>query len=215
MMKNIILPLVVTSLALSCCYKASADITIYNNGPIDGSTTAWAISNGNVTSDTFTLSGNATITSIDFGSWTTPGDTIDTTDWIITSGADEGTIYAGNADVDVSSVSKGTSTGELAGYSLYENTFSTGSVVLTAGTYYLSLGDAVAENGGIENDDQIYWDQNGGPSTAVYYGKSKEFPPSESFDLNGTVPEPSGLVLTSIGMLFVGFFIVRRRRSVA
>ena len=211
-MKNIILPLVVASLALSCCHKASADITLYNNGPISGAIYEWQINDNNLVSDTFTLTQRSIITSIDFGAANLPDDTISQIDWDIASEPDQGTIY-GEGTSAVTGTSAGTSSASgFAGDPLYVDSFSTSPVVLTAGTYYLSLNNAVVN--GTASGDGAYWDENDGPSIGVdddsfYIG-------SESFDVQGTVvPEPSGLALLCIGTLFVGFFIMRRRKSIA
>jgi hypothetical protein len=196
--------------------------------PISGTTAGFNISNGVIVSDSFTLSEASTISGVQFGSWNFASDNDATTsvDWSITSGADTGTSYGG-ATATIASSTQDTTPGIGLGgaYNIFDNDFSTGSVDLGAGTYYLNLQNAIASSGGQPNTDPVLWDDNNGPSDAVQpdgFGDLRNNPyaftgsNSESFQLFGTndtsvVPEPSGFVPVSIGVLFVGFLIMRRR----
>lgn len=73
------------------------DQIIYENGPANGTTDAWAINFGYVVSDSFT-GGNAT--GFDFYAWEFPGDVVTAVDWSITSAPNRGTVYgSGTANV--------------------------------------------------------------------------------------------------------------------
>ncbi|MGA7462667.1 MAG: hypothetical protein WBW69_20695 [Candidatus Korobacteraceae bacterium] len=50
---------------------------IYDNGPINGNTSAWTINFGFIVSDTFTATNDQTpVTGMSFGAWLFPGDTL-------------------------------------------------------------------------------------------------------------------------------------------
>ena len=57
---------------------------LYENGPLNGTVDAWTINYGYFVSDTFTLTGNASVGGFDFYTWTFPGDKPLTVDWSIT-----------------------------------------------------------------------------------------------------------------------------------
>ena len=98
------------------------------------------------------------------------------------------------------------------GYNIDENTFSTGAVKLSAGTYFLVLGNAVQTDG-----SGGYWDENDGPSLAFTgYNSSVG---SSSFKVLGTsavsaAPEPSTWLLMFAGLAGVGAML-RRAKSYA
>jgi len=208
-MNRILLPLVGVSMALGFCHSASAYITLYDNGPINGGITAWLINNGpdpttHVTSDSFTVAPGTSIGGIDFGAWVSPGDTIQQVGWAISPGPDFGIPYFTGV-ASVISKPAGSSTNP-AGYQLEEDSFSTGTVYLaTGGTYYLSLFSAVTAH-----DLATYWDQNNGPSTA-YTGAGTTSIGSESFDV---VPEPSGVIPIVVGVGIIGLLAFRRRTAI-
>jgi len=67
---------------------------IYDNGPINGNTYAWAINFGFVVSDTITVNAGAGyISGMAFGAWLSPGDTLTSADVSITSEPNDGTTY--------------------------------------------------------------------------------------------------------------------------
>jgi len=227
-MKNYLLPLIVVTAAIGFSHQASAEIILYNNGLINGNVLALPINNGGIVSDSFTLSQAATISGVQFGSWNDQGDTTTSVDWSITLGADTGTSYGGaTATIDSSTQDTNAEGADL--FNVFDDDFSIGSVDLGAGTYYLNLQNAQASLGGQPIDDNVFWDDNNGPSDAVASGLGdlndntdgfKSGSNSESFQIFGTndtsvVPEPSGLIPVSIGVLFVGFFIMKRRRRSA
>jgi uncharacterized repeat protein (TIGR03803 family) len=171
-------------------------VLLYENGPIDGNTYAWEIdsSNGlnNVVSDTFTLTGSATITGISFGAWLYPGDTLDSAQVIISSEPNNsGTIYYNSQPLNF--VQTGCALNQY-GYNVCTETVTLPDWVipeLSPGTYWMNL-----QNAYVPYFNPVFWDQNSGvgcmspgcPSQAqsTYVGTI----PSESFTLVGNSSPP-------------------------
>ncbi len=161
---------------------------IYDNGPINGNTYAWAINLGYVVSDTFTVSPGS-ITGMTFGAWLFPGDTLTSAELSITSEPNGGTTYF---DQTVNFTQNGC-TGNMFGYNVCtETSGSFSSPMLQAGTYWVNLQNAVVTSG-----DPVYWDQNSGvgcmsngcPSQAS--GNGVGIIPSESFTMLGEGGPPT------------------------
>ena len=174
--------------------------TIYDNGPINGTTDAWTINFGFVVSDTFTVgSGGASINGLAFGAWVFPGDVLPGAEILITSSEFGGTTYFD----EFVNFTQSNCVGNQYGFNVCTETSSPfGPVELAAGTYWLNL-----ENASVPTGDPIYWDENSGPSQASE--NSVGTIPSESFTLlgsngtttGGTVPEPGGIMLFGAGIL--------------
>ena len=184
--------------------------TIYDNGPINGTSDAWTLNFGFIVSDTFTVgSGGATLTGLNFGAWVFPGDILLNAEVSITSSEFGGTTYF---DQVVSFVQSNCS-GNQYGHNVCTESGSFSGPTLGAGTYWLNLQNAVVNNG-----DPMYWDENSGPSSASE--NSVGTIPSESFTILGTttggttehgsVPEPSSILLIGSGVLGLGGFLRRR-----
>ena len=212
-MNNIVLPFLAASLALSFSQAATASTIIYDNGAAtQNDTNAFLINDGNVVSDSFTLTNASTFTGVNFWVWNAPGETTSQIDWSLSSGPFSGTSY-GSGTANLTSLNEFTN---QFGYDVNEYNFSTGSVNLIKGTYYLNLQNAVVTNG-----DPAYWSENDGASAAFATGigslanfSSPGSTGSEAFQIQGSVvPEPSGLILLTMGSLFVGLCTFRKRQS--
>jgi hypothetical protein len=232
---------------LSVAGVASA-AALYNNGPNDNGnftpiTGAPGINGGHVTSDSFELTGAATVTSVNFVLMTDASEgTVPSVEWSITSQPDAGTVFGSGV---------GALTNVLVGHPPtttgiddYSSTFSTGSLVLGAGTYWLTLQNGVSPSGSVD----IFWAESDGPSQASYELQSGSMPPtpvlpltpanfgldgvcnvpgangdcSQSFAINGTpsaitggVPEPAAWTMMLVGLFGMGGGLrLRRLRSV-
>jgi len=195
---------------------AAAQIVIYSNGPINGTTDAWTINSGFVVSDTFTTSGNLPTTSaLSFGAWLMPGDILESAQVSITSSEFGGTTFYNQV---VSFTQSGCSSNQFGFNVCTESTgfFGLGPVNLVGGTYWLNIANAVVNTG-----DPVYWDENSGPSSASE--NSVGTIPSESFTISycectttttssstGTVPEPSSTWLLGSGILAVAGVLRRK-----
>ena len=204
-------PRIVSLSLLALCLVAvpAPAQTIYNNGPINGTTDAWSINFGFVVSDSFTVgSGGASVNGLVFGAWAFPGDTLETVEVSITSSEFGGTVYT---DQTVSFTQSGCS-GNQYGFNVCTETGNFGIAVnLASGTYWLNLENAVVP------DDPIYWDENSGPSSASE--NSVGTIPSEAFTIlgsgtttttSGSVPEPSSIMLFGSGILGVAGILRRK-----
>ena len=179
---------------------ASADI-LYSNGPINGTITADLIDFGQSINDSFVLSSASTVTGVDFGAWTNPGDSVTSVQWSIGT-TPGGNTYSGTAATIDSFVTIG-----YGFYAVEKDTFSIPSVSLGVGTYYLTLENAVTAVSG-----NAFWDVNDGPSSAYIDGLSPIN--SESFDVQGTTgtvtPEPGYWALLSVAI--IGLICLKRLR---
>jgi len=196
-------PRIVSLSLLALCLAAAPAVadTIYDNGPINGTTDAWTINFGFVVSDTFSIgAGGATVTGLSFGAWMFPGDQIHVGEVSITSDEFGGTtFFDGVVNFTVSGCS-----GNQYGYNVCTESGNLGTNVnLAAGTYWLNLQN-FADVG-----DPLYWDENSGPSSAS--DNSVGTIPSEAFTILGSssttttsstsVPEPSSIMLFGSGIL--------------
>jgi len=204
---------------------ANAAALFQNPDPITstpGNVDAWTINFGFVVSDSFNLSSNSNLSSVDFVVWNFPGDHTSAVDWTISSGVGgTGTIFGSGLAASVTDVSFGPA--NTYGYDLNLDTFSLGGLNLASGTYWLSLQNAVVASG-----SPVFWDQGGGSSQAwesadLYLtaangcgdtGKVTNGSCAETFRINGTagaVPEPITLSLFGAGL--AGAALARRRKA--
>ena len=202
--------LVVVATAL----PASAD-TVYDNGPINGTSDGWTINFGFAVSDTFTVSGGtSTINGLSFGTFGFPGDVLDSVEISITSSEFGGTTYFNQ----VVSTTQTNCYGNQYGYLICTQNASFNGPTLGNGTYWINLQNAMVNTG-----DPVYWDENSGvgcqspgcPSQAS--NNSVGTIPSESFTVLGTtsggggsVPEPGSLLLLMSGV--IGTLGILRRK---
>lgn len=186
--------------------------TVYDNGPINGTTDAWTINFGFVVSNTFTVgAGGDRVDELAFGAWLFPGDVLLNAEVSITDAE-----FGGNTFFDgVVNFTQGNCTGNQYGFIVCTEAGSFPETNLAAGTYWLNL-----QNASVNTGDPVYWDENSGASQASE--NSVGTVPSEAFTvLNGgdtvttttgttTIPEPSSLMLFGSGILAVADFLRRK-----
>jgi PEP-CTERM motif-containing protein len=191
---------------------AVAQSDLYDNGAPNGTVDAWTINFGFIVSDTFTLSSGANVNGINFAAWLFPGDILESAEVSITSSEFGGTTFF---DGTVNFTQSGCTSNQF-GFDVCTESGTFGDVNLSAGTYWLNLQNAVVNTG-----DPVYWDENGGPSSASE--NSVGTIPSEAFTVlggtttsqttttgSGTTPEPSSIMLFGSGIL--GLAGVLRRK---
>ena len=176
---------------------AMADI-IYDNGPINGTTDAWTISDPYSVSDSFIPNFfDVILEGLNIGVWLSPGDSVSSVEMQVGSNPFGNDIYdhvlyaTGFTDLGINQY----------GYDLQQVNFRPyvhllGSV---SGNFWVTLSNANGPPGG----DVVYWDENSGPSTA--YENTIGSIPSEAFTMTGQfvfyVPEPSSILLFGSGLL--------------
>lgn len=187
---------------------AMAD-TLYDNGPVNGTTDAWTINFGFAVSDTFTCCNGSpgfSIEGVQMGVWLLPGDRVQSVDMAI------GEDFFGT-DISPFQTLSNPSVEDLGinqyGYDIQIIGFTFPNIHIPCCLTTITFQNAVEGNFG----DPIYWDENSGPSEAMENQLGTI--PSEAFTLTGTpeggtTPEPSSIMLFASGIL--GLAGVLRRK---
>jgi len=191
---------------------AMAD-TVYDNGPINGTTDAWTINFGFIVSDTFDVGGSgATVNGLQFGAWLFPGDVLLNAEVSITDAEFGGTTFLD----EVVNFTQSGCTGNQYGFNVCTESGNFTDTNLGPGTYWLNL-----QNANVNTGDPVYWDENSGPASASE--NSVGTIPSEAFTILGaststttgcdlragcavsevSVPEPGTVMLLGAGILGV------------
>lgn len=197
---------------------------VYCSGNINGTINAWTLNlSKNAVSDSFVV-GDVTATSVDFGAWLTPGDSLTAIDWCIStdilcakggnstiaSGTGAAVSLGPSEDCNGGSCDLGNNSFRPSSYDVQSLQFSLGltGIKLSGGTYYLTLQNAV-----VTNSDPGYWDENDGLSVAQ--DTTDGVIPSEAFAIVGTatVPEPGSVLLFGTGALFLTAAFRRKLRK--
>lgn len=188
---------------------AVAQTDLYDNGPTNGTDTAWTINDGFVVSDSFTLGSASTVSGVNFAAWVFTGDVIQSGEIAITSSEFGGTTYF---DQRVNITQSACVVNQL-GYNVCTESASFAGPMLNAGTYWLTLSNTYTQSG---QDDPVYWDENSGPSSASE--NTVGTIPSESFTIlgrttsgtGGSAPEPSSIILLGSGVLGMAGMLRRK-----
>ncbi len=184
--------------------------TLYSNGSINGTAGAYTITGSINVSDSFVIASDSTILDVsNIGLWvSTETNAPLTLDWTIsTAPAGGGTVEGSGTDVSLSTSFFGDTTPDDG---VYSASFSVPSLNLAAGTYYLELYDATAQN-----SKTVFWDENSGPSVAYQDGLGPL--PSNSFEIDGIVdtPEPNTAPLClALLLALVATALLRKRRPI-
>ncbi len=191
---------------------ASAQQDLYDNGPVNGETSAWQINFGYAVSDAAKVA-NVSRSNVknNIVVWVEPGDTPTSIGWGLGT-----TPFSSNVASGVSPLTVTNSFVNSFGYNVDTVSFSMGTLSLSAGNYWVTLENATTADG-----EPVYWDENSGvgctspgcPSQAQENGVGTI--PSETFTLEGSpagsTPEPNTLALLGSG--FVGLAAFLRRKS--
>lgn len=207
---RIVLPLLFL-IGLTMTVPAVAGV-VYENGPINGNTNAWMISDGFVVGDSFTVSGGATtITGVAFGVWVSPDDPLTSVEVSLNSQPNlGGTTYFD----EMINFTKSDCTVNYLGFHVCTETGLFNGPTLPNGTYWMSL-----ENARTLGGDPAYWDENSGVGcqspgcpSQVWRNNGGTIP-SESFSIlgnqGGSTPEPDSLILFASGLLAMAGVIRR------
>lgn len=187
--------------------------TIYSNGPINGTVNADNIQLASSASDSFSVVGNFTLTSLDLGLWVLSPQFPVSLSWSIGSNPFTSDIGSGTA----TPLTNG-SASPHSPFLVFPSSFAISGVV-TTGTYWITVTQGATSAG---TNQFIGWDVNGGPSTTYLNGNSTPASSSHAFTIYGdairvppntpVVPEPTSLALAGFAGIGMAAGAWRRRR---
>jgi hypothetical protein len=164
---------------------------VYDNGPINGDVNAWTINFNYSVTDSFEILASSQISSLSFGAWLYPGDTIQTVEVSIGGGA-----FGNNLLDQIVPVTQQACVDNACGYAVCNETAPFNPIFVWAvcpfpfgqcsGTYWVTLQNAVVSSPG----DPAYWDENYGAGCGGYQGTNPSTCPSSAVD-NSLGPIPS------------------------
>ncbi len=193
---------------------AVAQQDLYDNGPVNGETSAWQINFGYAVSDAFATGYNTSrsnVKSSNIAVWVEPGDTPTSISWLFGTTPFSSNIASGTSPLTVTN-----SFINQFGYQVDTVSFSTAVSNLSQGNYWITLENATTADGA-----PLYWDENSGvgcqslgcPSQAQANGVGTI--PSEAFTIEGSpagsTPEPNTLALLGSGFMGLAAFLRCRR----
>ncbi len=120
----------------------------FSDFPVNGQISGFQINGGYSTSDSFTLASSATITQVAFGAWVNKGDSVTSVTWAVGK-----TPYDTSLGTGVATTTSVYDSTNVDGFDVHTVTFAVPGVNLAAGTYYLTLSNAVSASA-----NPVSWD---------------------------------------------------------
>jgi PEP-CTERM motif len=209
-----------TIVSAALALAGSAQASVLYNSPSSGFDNGFSYITTNqqfqAAADSFTLGAPATVVGVQFDSWTAPGDTVQSVDWVIwdlmpnTGG--NGILAAGNA-----AVTSAHYVVNLPGLDINIDQFSIPAMSLAAGVYWLELFNAQTDGGTLvgwdatQNSQSFFTNTSGAqsPNTFEILGAD----PDRGGGPDGGVPEPATWALLIAGFASVGVALRRSRAS--
>jgi hypothetical protein len=174
-----------TILCLMLALAPAAAQTLYDNGPYNGTTDAWAIDFGFSVSNSFTTIPYASIEGFHFVYWDAS-----TTDLLTTVDMQIGSTPFGGTPQTLTGVTNTFLGANQYGYALYLADYSFGPIQWPSEAGYVTLSNACSTSG-CSVDNPIYWDENSGVGCmspgcpSIAYENTLGSIPSEAFTVTG------------------------------
>ena len=123
---------------------------LFSDFPVNGQISAFQVNGGYSTSNSFTLASGGTIGEAVFGAWVSSGDSVKGITWSIGT-----TPFDTSLGTGVAGATSAYDSTNVDGFDVNTVTFAIPSITLPAGTYYLTISNAVSASG-----NPVYWDIN-------------------------------------------------------